>query len=451
MPSGGEGSGAAPIFISYRRSDAGGHARLLFDKVSAWFGSERVFYDHDKLDPGDHFPATIDAALVAAQVTLAVIGPDWLATLNERAARGPGQIDVVREELRRALELQRANPERLVIPVLVGGAQMFDPVSGITSEPVRLDLAGLNLRDAATLVDGKSVLWDQSLVHLLQQITLRAKLTPCPCRSDEERLRSASQFVTRALQPPDMAPLLTQWGTAPLQAANLGEPRPMLSAFARSITRSIDDWRALSLTEARRKAVRERCRSLLALLYTLCVDLGKARLFAEHPDCAMAVPVRSGGTLRQVYDAVRGSPAPMVLPEPGATADFRPAGTADLDAPDSGTLADRRAYTHRVLWEQAHQSPLRPYPAGHAPLQDGALTELRDRIGWLREIDEVEFLLTGIVPSQDASVTEIQKIAAELNIAVALRTGQPGDLLRIDEAQLNNLVALCLDRIENIQ
>lgn len=451
MPSGSGGSGPAPIFISYRRTDAGGHARLLFDKLSNWFGADQVFLDHDKLDPGDHFPNEIDAALSAATVTLAVIGPDWLTTLNERASRGPTHIDVVREELRRALELKRTDPQRLLILVLVGGAQMFDPVTGITSAQARTDLEGMNLRDAATLVDGKSVLWDQSLVHLLRQITLKAQLVLKPCRSDQERLNAAGRVVARAMQRTDMAPLLQHWGAAPLQDASLEQPKPMLTAFAKAVTNSLDDWRAMNLSEERRKVVRDRCRSLLALLYTLCVDLARARLYLEHPDCTMAVPVRSGGTLRQVYDAVRGVEASMIFRNPGATADFRPAGTADLDAPDSGTLADRKAYAHQVLWSEAFANPLKPYPAGSNPLSGGSLADLRDRIGWIREIDEVEFLLTGVVPGQDDGVKEIQKIAAELNIAVALRTGESGDLLRIDEAPLNNLVALCLDRIESIQ
>jgi hypothetical protein len=35
---------AAPIFISYRRSDAAGHARALHEYLSRRFGVDRVFF-----------------------------------------------------------------------------------------------------------------------------------------------------------------------------------------------------------------------------------------------------------------------------------------------------------------------------------------------------------------------------------------------------------------------
>ena len=38
-----------PIFISYRRSDAAGHARALHEYLSGRFGDERVFFDRSTI------------------------------------------------------------------------------------------------------------------------------------------------------------------------------------------------------------------------------------------------------------------------------------------------------------------------------------------------------------------------------------------------------------------
>ena len=47
---------AAPIFISYRRSDAAGHARALYEYLSGRFGDERIFFDRSTIEGGDVFP-----------------------------------------------------------------------------------------------------------------------------------------------------------------------------------------------------------------------------------------------------------------------------------------------------------------------------------------------------------------------------------------------------------
>ena len=78
------------VFISYRHADAGGHARLLFDRLRQWFDAGEVFFDVDTFDAGDVFPERIERAIRAAKVVLVVIGPGWLEVLNTRAA---GQAD----------------------------------------------------------------------------------------------------------------------------------------------------------------------------------------------------------------------------------------------------------------------------------------------------------------------------------------------------------------------
>ena len=112
-----------PIFISYRRDDAGGHAGRIFDRLRGGFGDQYVFFDQDDIEPGDHFPDRIEAAIRPAPVVLVVIGPDWLASLNERATSE--RIDFVQREVSIAGERKRNQNDRVeIIPLLVGGAAM---------------------------------------------------------------------------------------------------------------------------------------------------------------------------------------------------------------------------------------------------------------------------------------------------------------------------------------
>lgn len=53
----------AGISISYRRSDASGHAGRLRDFLVRTHGAERDFMDVDSIRPGTDFAETIDRAL----------------------------------------------------------------------------------------------------------------------------------------------------------------------------------------------------------------------------------------------------------------------------------------------------------------------------------------------------------------------------------------------------
>lgn len=105
------------IFLNYRRDDAGGSARAIFDRLCARFGADNVFYDMDSLEPGMRWRQQIALKSESASVLLALIGPRWLTILNERRHAAPD--DFVR------LEIERALPKRAhvrVIPVLLGDA-----------------------------------------------------------------------------------------------------------------------------------------------------------------------------------------------------------------------------------------------------------------------------------------------------------------------------------------
>jgi hypothetical protein len=43
------------VFISYRRDDAGAHARLLYDRLAQRFGADHVFLDVEALQAGTNW------------------------------------------------------------------------------------------------------------------------------------------------------------------------------------------------------------------------------------------------------------------------------------------------------------------------------------------------------------------------------------------------------------
>jgi TIR domain len=135
--------GLVRVFLSYRRSDAGGYAGRLADTLAGRLGPKSVFQDVSAIAPGQDFELAIDRALDSSDAVLAVIGPDWLATdpaTGDRRLNQPG--DYVRLELARALERDVS-----VVPVLVGGAPLPE------ADDLPGDLRGLVQRQDVVLHD----------------------------------------------------------------------------------------------------------------------------------------------------------------------------------------------------------------------------------------------------------------------------------------------------------
>jgi hypothetical protein len=127
------------LFISYRRQDSLDVAGRIYDYIVERLGPAKVFMDVDSMAPGVDFRRTLEEAVDACDVFLAVIGPDWASCVDSRGARRlDNPADFVRIEVRRAL--QRGT--RLV-PILVGGAEMPAP------EELPEDLRDLAFRHAA--------------------------------------------------------------------------------------------------------------------------------------------------------------------------------------------------------------------------------------------------------------------------------------------------------------
>lgn len=108
------------IFISYRRGDASHAAGRLYRELIDGFGRDAVFMDVDSIPPGADFVQYLEEKVAACKIMLAIIGGDWIDTVDEGGARRiESPLDFVRIEIEAALS--RKIP---VIPVLIDDTVM---------------------------------------------------------------------------------------------------------------------------------------------------------------------------------------------------------------------------------------------------------------------------------------------------------------------------------------
>jgi hypothetical protein len=112
---------SACIFISYRRTDAGGYAGRIYDRLTSHFGPALVFMDTAAIPPGADFMQLIEMRIASSSAFVIVIGDDWLAADHTGASRIEDPNDPVRLEVEFAM---RSNVR--IFPVLVGRARILD-------------------------------------------------------------------------------------------------------------------------------------------------------------------------------------------------------------------------------------------------------------------------------------------------------------------------------------
>jgi outer membrane protein assembly factor BamB len=147
----------ATIFISYRRADAQGEARLLYRDLVERFGKTAVFMDVTGIAKGRDFRVALNEQLAHCGVALVVIGDAWLATEEDGKRRIDDEQDFVRLEV--ATTLRKA--EIPVIPVLVGGATMPSAAA------LPKDIQDLVFRDGVELTHAR---WDSDVAELIKAI-----------------------------------------------------------------------------------------------------------------------------------------------------------------------------------------------------------------------------------------------------------------------------------------
>jgi hypothetical protein len=185
----------ASIFISYRRDDTGGHAGRLCDRLTARFGSDRVFLDIQDIRPGENFALSIEDTIAACDCVIAVIGPRWLEMIRKRAGQAD---DFVRHEIGAALKRHVT-----VIPVLMGGARM---PAAAALPPELSELSHINA------IEVRDERFDQDVAELEALLASRLQLAASPGAGERRRrtrgfiwamvaiaaaLASAAYFLTR--------------------------------------------------------------------------------------------------------------------------------------------------------------------------------------------------------------------------------------------------------------
>jgi hypothetical protein len=154
----------AGIFISYRRADTGGFAGRLSSDLIARLGRDRVFIDIDSIGPGADFGVRIREALLAADVTVVLIGESWLGP-----SEGGRRIDEVSDYVHLEVAGAIAHDPASVVPVLVEGARMP------AFETLPQDLASLARLNALPLTNSH---WAYDVNRLVELVELRSHVSP---------------------------------------------------------------------------------------------------------------------------------------------------------------------------------------------------------------------------------------------------------------------------------
>lgn len=94
------------IFISYRRADNPDFVERIRDWFAWKYGRDSVFMDFDTIPPFTPFADFIRDKVRECDLLVAIIGADWVKTLNDRIKNSDDE-DYVRTEIRLALELKK--------------------------------------------------------------------------------------------------------------------------------------------------------------------------------------------------------------------------------------------------------------------------------------------------------------------------------------------------------
>ena len=108
------------VFLSYRRSDAKWAAIAIENILENLLGKDSVFRDLNSIAPGSNWRESLNSALDECEVSLIVIGDQWIDALDSTGRRCIDRDDdMVRLEIVKSLE--RGIP---VVPVLLDEAQL---------------------------------------------------------------------------------------------------------------------------------------------------------------------------------------------------------------------------------------------------------------------------------------------------------------------------------------
>ncbi len=441
------------VFISYRRSLAGGHAGHLYAKLRAEYGARRVFFDESAIPKGADFPAEINAALDRAHVILIVIANGWAENMAERAERE--DVDWVLHEVERALQRRLDTPPAEVRVVLVGRATMPDklPKSIAALQTVNanaLDREAWDERNSAfqELMGDVRAAMPQSVegFDLPDLWTTISNTVRCTLTSDA--LVGLSDFDA----------LLSQWQQRELSQRSACEPAKALVNLKAAIFAG-RKARRLSrdgLPEARRvRDVQDACLKLVAAWLRLGACqlasqpgvLGDGRRPAELETLAAHLFALAARDQRQA----------SVRFEPGTAGRRRQIPLArafDQGTVTSGIGSDRSASILDQLWLMGTGNTLEDRPYSHDPQHARDVRDVASSIRSLNREDgqsRVTIALTGADPAKAGAELLREWLARlKLNVDVIVRTGTTDADHSQDEDDLIYPAWECLVQIEGI-
>lgn len=170
------------IFLCYRRQDSTVQAGRIFEALNARF-PDQVFQDVASIAIGVNWVEELRESVLAADVLLVVIGPEWQSMTTELGSRISDPADYVHIEVRTALQ-----HDIRIIPVLLQGAKMPAP----RTLPPQLE--SLLRRQALTLNDAT---FESDIARLLVRLER--------VQQDIERVRAQAERLSSARMPRELA------------------------------------------------------------------------------------------------------------------------------------------------------------------------------------------------------------------------------------------------------
>lgn len=185
------------IFINYRRLDTEGYVGRLYDHLLKQFKSHDIFMDVQNIEPGADFVEVLENAVSECDIFLAVMGPHWGTLKNEQGERRLDEWnDFVRIELESALK-----QNKIVIPVLMGGARMPNP--SILPDSIK----SLSRRNAISLSHSRFASDVEDLITFMRDMlpshpTFKRKANPAVLAEKEQKLKDVRLDLINAKDSP---------------------------------------------------------------------------------------------------------------------------------------------------------------------------------------------------------------------------------------------------------
>jgi hypothetical protein len=118
---------APKVFLSYRRTDTGDVAAALSERLREDLGSTSVFRDEEDLIGGRLWRDVLADTIAGSDATLFLIGNEWTGVQPDGSRRIDEPTDVVRGEVRYALEDRK---RRVPVPILIDTTEPPTPLPG---------------------------------------------------------------------------------------------------------------------------------------------------------------------------------------------------------------------------------------------------------------------------------------------------------------------------------